>query len=53
MDIRFDEHDDVVVDNIPDDIMVRLEFLAKRHDRTVEDEMRDALTQMFAPDATG
>lgn len=47
MEIRFDENDDVVVENIPDDIMADLEILAKRNARTIEDEMRDVLIKLY------
>ena len=53
MEIRFDENDDVVVEDIPDDIMASLALLAKRHDRTLEDELRDVLTKLFGPEANG
>ena len=53
MEIRFDENDDVVVENIPDDIMANLNNIAKRNDRTVEDEMRDVLIKPYGRDTKG
>jgi len=43
MKILFDDKDDVVVADIPDDLMMMLSSLSERHNRTIEDEMRDIL----------
>ena len=48
MRIRFDENDDLVVEDIPDDFMGQLEALAAQHGRTTEDEMRDLLMKLLA-----
>jgi len=45
MKVRFDENDDLVIDDIPDDIMQMLEHLAARNDTSVEGEMRSVLCQ--------
>jgi hypothetical protein len=45
MKILFDENDDVVVEEIPDDLMMMLNSLSKRNNRTIEDEMRDILVK--------
>jgi hypothetical protein len=45
MKILFDENDDVVVEDIPDDLMMMLSSLSKRNNRTIEDEMRDILVK--------
>ena len=44
--IRFDENDDLVVDDIPDDLMADIEQLAKSNERSVEDEMRAILIEV-------
>ena len=43
MKVRFDENDELVIDDIPDDIMQTLEHLAARNGTSVEDEMRAVL----------
>ena len=48
MHIRFDSNDDLVIDDIPDDIMTRLEEMALARGRTTEDEMRDLLEILVA-----
>ena len=48
MHIRFDSNDDLVIDDIPDDIMTRLEETALARGRTTEDEMRDLLEILVA-----
>ena len=45
MKILFDENDDLVVEDIPDDLMVMLSSLSERNNRTIEDEMRDILVK--------
>ena len=45
MKILFDDKDDVVVADIPDDLMMMLSSLSKGNNRTIEDEMRDILVQ--------
>lgn len=40
MKVCFDENDDLVIDDIPDDIMRRLEHLAARNGTSIEEEMR-------------
>lgn len=45
MKILFDENDDVVVEDIPDDLMMLLSSMSKRNNRTIEDEMRDILVK--------
>lgn len=49
--IRFDENDDLVIDDIPDDMMEALDRLAKRNGRSVEEEMRLILFQIVGADA--
>lgn len=48
--ISFDENDDLVIDDIPDDLMLLIERRAFEHGRTVEDEMRLILTHRFNPE---
>ena len=48
MHIRFDSNDDLVIDDIPDDIVTRLEEMALARGRTAEDEMRDLLEILVA-----
>ena len=48
MHIRFDSNDDLVIDDIPDDIMTRLEEMALARGRTTEDEMRDLIEILVA-----
>jgi plasmid stability protein len=48
MHIRFDENDDLLADDIPDDLMAELEALAEKHGRTPEDEMRDLLMKLLS-----
>ena len=45
MKILYDENDDLVVEDIPDDLMVMLSSLSERNNRTIEDEMRDILVK--------
>lgn len=45
MKILFDENDDVVVEDIPDDLMMMLSSLSERNNRTIEDETRDILVK--------
>lgn len=48
--IRFDENDDVVIDDIPDDLMVAIERRAEINGRSVEDEMREILLELCRSD---
>ncbi len=38
--IRFDENDDVVIEDIPEDLMTEIESRAATNGHTAEDEMR-------------
>ena len=51
--IRFDENDDLVVDDIPDDLMAAIEQLARSNERSVEDEMRAILIELFRRSSDG
>ena len=52
MKFRFDQNDDLVIDDIPDDVMAAIEARASANGRTAEDEMRDLLTGLFRPAAS-
>lgn len=49
--IRFDENDDVVIDDIPDDIMAAIEHRAATNGHSAEDEMRDLLLTLVGSGA--
>jgi plasmid stability protein len=48
MSIRFDEKDDLVVENIPDDIIAKLERRALARGWTAEEEMRDIFIRAYS-----
>ncbi len=47
MHLRFDENDDLVVEDIPDDIMQALDRRAALSDSSTEDVMRALLLQLL------
>ena len=46
--IGFDENDDLVISDIPDDIMLALEQRARASGHEVEEEMRIVLSKLLA-----
>ena len=50
--LRFDKDDDLVIEDIPDDLMVTVRGLAVRRSVSEEDMWRELITQLLAPRPT-
>ncbi|MFM9978616.1 MAG: hypothetical protein ACKVOP_11310 [Sphingomonadaceae bacterium] len=48
MSIRFEDNGDVVVDDIPDDIMAEIDRRAQLRGWTAEDELRDLFIRQYS-----
>ena len=52
MKLRFDENDDVVLEDVPDDLIEMASVIAARRGIDIEDLWRELLTQLVAPKPT-
>lgn len=50
MKFRFDENDDLIVDDIPDDLMDLVAQRAEQHGIGVEDVWRNLIVRLVSPD---
>ena len=49
MKLRFDENDDVVLEDVPDDLIEMASEIATRRGMDIEDLWRELLAQLVAP----